>query len=189
MTSLKITETDLPGVLLLGPEIFRDPRGFLLEAYHAERYAEAGVDRRFVQDNRVWSRRGVVRGLHYQLRRPQGKLIYPVTGEIFDVAVDIRKGSPFFGRWFGARLSADECILMFIPEGFAHGYCVVSESAEVIYKCTDFYDPGDSHGILWDDPQIGIQWPVQEPVLSEQDRRCPLLGELSEGDLPVYSPS
>jgi dTDP-4-dehydrorhamnose 3,5-epimerase len=175
---VKITATDLPGVLLVEPEVYCDERGFFLETYHRERYAAAGIDASFVQDNHAHSTRGTLRGLHAQCRRPQGKLVRAVRGKMFDVAVDIRVGSPCFGRWTGAMLSGDNFRQLYIPPGFAHGFCVLSAGVDVEYKCSDFYAPEDELTIAWDDPDIGIAWPVTVPVLSEKDRRAPQLAAL-----------
>ena len=182
---MKIIPTAVPGVLIIEPRVFPDARGFFFESYHAERYAQAGIPHAFVQDNHSCSARSTIRGLHYQLRRPQAKLLRAIRGTVFDVAVDIRRDSPTFGRWVGIELSADNKRQVFIPAGLAHGFCVTSDLAEVEYKCTDFYVPDDQHGVLWSDPTLGIPWPVREPVLSDQDRRfLPLTAE--RDDLPVY---
>jgi dTDP-4-dehydrorhamnose 3,5-epimerase len=175
---MRVLPTEVPGVLLVEPDVFRDARGYFLETFHERKYREAGVPYSFVQDNQSRSGRGTLRGLHAQLRRPQGKLIRAISGEIFDVAVDIRPGSPTFGKWAGARLSADDFRQMFVPPGFAHGFCVLSESAEVAYKCTDFYDRADEIGLRWNDPSVGIAWPIRDPVLSEKDAALPSLSEL-----------
>jgi len=156
-----------------------------METFHQEKYKAAGIDQAFVQDNHSHSTQNVLRGLHYQLKHPQGKLIYAVTGTIFDVAVDIRKNSSTFGQWAGATLSAENKRQIYIPKGFAHGFVVLSESADVIYKCTDLYAPGDEYGILWSDPEIGIDWPVENPILSQKDLENPGLKEISENNLPV----
>ena len=161
---------DLPEVILVEPKVHRDDRGFFLETWHEERYRAGGIPGPFVQDNHSRSAKGTLRGLHAQVRRPQGKLVRAVAGEIFDVAVDIRPGSPTFGRWVGATLSAGNFLQLWIPPGFAHGFCVLSETAEVEYKCTDFYVREDEIAIAWDDPEIGIAWPVREPLLSPRDR-------------------
>jgi dTDP-4-dehydrorhamnose 3,5-epimerase len=173
---LKFLETDLPGVLIVEPDVFRDPRGFFLETFHAARYREGGIPYDFVQDNHSKSVRGTLRGLHAQRRRPQGKLVRAAQGEIFDVAVDIRPGSATFGKWVGARLSGESFRQMFIPPGFAHGFCVLSATAEVEYKCTDFYDRADEIGARWD--SVGIEWPIQDPLLSPKDAALPTLLEL-----------
>lgn len=169
---------DLDGVILVTPDVFHDERGFFLETYHRDKYAEGGIPEPFVQDNQSFSRRGVLRGLHAQLRHPQGKLVRAITGEIFDVAVDIRPGSPTFGRWVGETLSSDNALQLYVPPGFAHGFCVLSETAQVQYKCTDVYRPGDEIGVVWNDPQIGIAWPVADPILNEKDRKAPRLAEI-----------
>jgi dTDP-4-dehydrorhamnose 3,5-epimerase len=183
---MKVLTTELPGVVLIEPTVYRDQRGFFLETYHADKYRAAGVEGIFVQDNHSHSIRGTVRGLHAQCRRPQGKLVRVLRGEIFDVAVDIRPSSPSFRRWVGVRLSAESFRQMYIPPGFAHGFCVLSETADVEYKCTELYDPADEVGILWNDPELGITWPVREPILSQKDRAAPRLAELTDR-LPVFS--
>ncbi|MDQ1333879.1 MAG: dTDP-4-dehydrorhamnose 3,5-epimerase [Thermodesulfobacteriota bacterium] len=184
--TLKCSETSLPGVLLIEPMVFQDDRGFFMETYHMGKYKEAGLDRPFVQDNLSHSRRHTLRGLHYQLRRPQGKLIYVVTGKILDIAVDIRRGSPTFGQWAGIRLSAENRRQLYVPEGFAHGFCVLSDSADVMYKCTDLYAPGDEYGVLWSDLTLAIEWTVENPILSKKDARNPSLQDMPEALLPVY---
>jgi dTDP-4-dehydrorhamnose 3,5-epimerase len=182
--AMKFSKTSLPGVLLVEPDAFKDDRGFFLETYHQQKYTEGEIAKSFVQDNRSHSKRNVLRGLHYQLRKPQAKLVYVITGEIFDVAVDIRRGSQTFGKWEGVYLSSDNNRQVFIPEGFAHGFCVLSETADVLYKCTDFYNPDDEYGILWSDPTIGIEWPVAKPVLSPKDSGYPQLKEITKSLLP-----
>src|SRR5262249_33480111 len=157
---------------------------FFLETYQARRYAEHGVTATFVQDNQSLSGRDTLRGLHFQVQRPQVKLVRVIVGEIFDVVVDVRRGSPTFGRWTGARLSAENCLQCSIPPGFAHGFAVTSTSAAVEYKCSDFYDPASELGLAWDDPDVGIKWPVEHPILSERDRRHPRLKQLMS-QLPV----
>jgi len=184
--SLKVTPTALPGVLVIGPPVYTDQRGYFLETFNFPRYRDIGLDLPFVQDNRSHSSRNVVRGLHYQLNRPQGKLVFAVTGEIFDVAVDIRRGSPTFGRWVGVRLSDQNHKQIYVPPGFAHGFCVLSETADVIYKCTDLYTAGDDYGILWSDETIGIDWPIQDAVLSDKDRQNPPLAQAPPEQLPLY---
>jgi dTDP-4-dehydrorhamnose 3,5-epimerase len=175
---MKLIPTSLPGVLIIEPRVFRDERGFFLETYHAQRYREAGLDVTFVQDNHSRSTRGTLRGLHWQAERPQGKLVRALVGEIYDVAVDIRPHSPTFGQWVGFTLSADNFRQGWIPPGFAHGFCVTSDVAEVEYKCTDFYDPPSERGLIWNDPEVGIVWPIQDPILSERDRKHPGLSAL-----------
>ena len=185
--SLEAMETSLPGVWVFKPRVFGDSRGFFLETFHAEKYRDFGLDKPFLQDNHSHSARGVLRGLHYQLKQPQGKLVSVLRGEIFDVAVDIRKGSPTFGQWAGARLSGENHHQIYIPEGFAHGFCVLSESADVYYKCTALYRPGDEFGILWSDAEIGIDWPLPgQPLLSEKDLANPRLAEAPPGNLPPF---
>lgn len=173
-------QTQLPGVIEIEPELFGDARGFFMEVYQREKYHAGGIDVDFVQENHSRSALRVLRGLHYQLRRPQGKLVRAVVGEIFDVAVDIRRSSPHFGEWAGAVLSAENRRLLYIPPGFAHGFCVTSDMAEVVYQCTDYYDPEDDRGILWCDPQIDVHWPITEPILSRKDQHHPLLGSAAE---------
>lgn len=184
--SLEVIKTTLPGVLILEPKAFHDSRGFFIEAFHQKKYAGIGIDRVFVQDNRSHSIRDTLRGLHYQLRHPQAKLVFAISGEIYDVAVDIRKGSPAFGQSVGVKLSGKNGRQIYVPEGFAHGFCVLSETADVMYKCTDFYTPGDEYGILWSDPALGIEWPVEHPLLSEKDSKCPKLSDAPGSDLPDY---
>ncbi len=183
---MKLTETALPGVLLIEPSVFGDDRGFFLETWSETRYRDAGVATDFVQANHARSRRGVLRGLHFQLGRPQAKLVWAIRGEILDVAVDIRRGSPHFGRWVGATLSGENHRQLFVPAGFAHGYCVLSESADVSYLCSDGYWPAGDRGVRWDDPAIGIAWPPGEWLLSAKDRALPLLADATE--LPRYEP-
>jgi len=167
---VKFIATELPGVTIVEPVVHRDARGFFLEMYHERKFREAGIDVRFVQDNHSLSRLGTLRGLHAQRTRPQGKLVRVIRGEIFDVAVDIRRGSPTFLKWTSVVLSAENFRGVYIPPGFAHGFCVTSEMAEVIYKCTDLYDPADEFGVLWNDPEIGIQWPTESPTVSAKDQ-------------------
>jgi dTDP-4-dehydrorhamnose 3,5-epimerase len=183
---VKVEQTDLPGVLLIEPRVFRDARGFLLESYHTRRYAAAGITPSFVQDNHSCSVAGTVRGLHYQLHHPQAKLVRVLRGAVWDVAVDIRRGSPTFGRWAAVELSADNARQIFIPAGFAHGFCVPGGDAEVEYKTSDYYAPGDQRGVLWNDATLAIPWPVTNPLLSEQDRALrPLRSD--RDDLPLYA--
>ena len=183
---MKVITTELPGVLLIEPNVFGDQRGFFMETYHQARYRETGIPEHFVQDNQSRSRRGVLRGLHYQLVQPQGKLVWVARGQVFDVAVDIRRGSPTFGRWAGAVLDDNNHHQFYIPPGFAHGFCVLSEEADFFYKCTDYYHPQSEQGILWNDPAIGIDWPIQEPLLSAKDLRLPLLAGQVPEKLPLY---
>ena len=167
---MKVTPTRLPEVLLIEPKVFGDARGFFFESWNAREFERAGIRASFVQDNHSRSQKGVLRGLHYQVRQPQGKLIRVIEGEIFDVAVDIRRSSPNFGKWGSSRLSSQSKSLLWVPVGFAHGFCVLSESAEVLYKTTDFYAPEHERTIAWNDPQVGIDWPVVgAPLLSPKD--------------------
>ena len=168
---MKILPTNVPDVVLLEPKVFGDARGFFVETYREEKLQALGFNWRFVQDNHSRSIQGVLRGLHYQIGRPQGKLVHVVRGEIFDVAVDIRRDSRTFGRWVGMKLDDKSLRQVYIPPGFAHGFCVLSEIADVVYKCSDFYSPGHELTILWNDPEIGIDWPISEPLLSEKDLR------------------
>lgn len=167
---MQFHETELPGVILVEPKVFADERGFFMESFHQPRFAAAGIALPFVQDNHSKSRKGVLRGLHYQLGHAQGKLVRVVQGEIYDVAVDVRRSSPTFGKWIGVTLSDMNRQQLYIPPGFAHGFCVVSDTAEVLYKTTDVYSPPDERTILWNDPAIGIDWPVQDPIISAKDQ-------------------
>lgn len=181
-----IKETDLPGVLLIESDLYSDNRGFFKEFYHKEKYSLAGLDVDFVQDNHSHSTKGVLRGLHYQLNRPQGKLISVISGQTYDVAVDIRRGSPHFGKWTGVHLSPKSGPQIYIPGGFAHGFCVLSSSAEVLYKCTDFYAPEHEYGLLWSDETVNIDWPVKDPIVSDKDDAYPKLSDIPAELLPVY---
>jgi dTDP-4-dehydrorhamnose 3,5-epimerase len=183
---VRVIPTELPGVLVIEPDVHRDGRGFFLETYHAERYREHGIAGPFVQDNHSRSVARTLRGLHLQLHRPQGKLIRVIEGEVFDVAVDVRRGSPTFARWVSVTLSADSLRQCYVPPGFAHGFCVVSPIAQLEYKCTDLYDPGSEIGIAWNDPALGIRWPVTDPILSPRDSRHPTIGELGDR-LPAWT--
>jgi dTDP-4-dehydrorhamnose 3,5-epimerase len=185
---VRIERTELPEVLILEPRLFRDDRGFFYESFNVDvfaRHADDGLPTTFVQDNHSRSMERVLRGLHYQLHRPQGKLVTCVRGTIFDVAVDIRVGSPTFGRWVGLTLSGDAPRYLWIPAGFAHGFCVLSPVADVIYKCTEQYDAEDDRGVLWSDESIGISWPVRDPILSAKDRLYAGL-DPTRADLPRY---
>jgi dTDP-4-dehydrorhamnose 3,5-epimerase len=174
---MKVTPTALPGVLLLEPRVFGDDRGFFMESWNARTFGEAtGLDVAFVQDNHSYSTRGVLRGIHYQVVRPQGKLVRVVTGSVFDVAVDLRRSSPTFGRWVGYELSAQNKLQMWIPPGFGHGFLVLSESADFLYKTTDYWIGQHDRTVRWNDPAIGIDWPLQgEPLLAAKDAAAPLL--------------
>jgi len=182
---VKVTRTKLDGVRIIEPEVFRDDRGFFAETYHAERYREAGIDVSFVQDNHSRSGRDTLRGLHAQLRRPQAKLVRALQGAIFDVAVDIRRGSPTFREWIGVDLSADDFRQIYVPAGFAHGFCVLSEVAEVEYKCSDLYDPSSELRLAWNDPEIGVVWPTTRPILSGKDQGGRPLSAWTD-QLPTY---
>jgi dTDP-4-dehydrorhamnose 3,5-epimerase len=184
---MRFLDTRLAGVTLIEPDVHQDPRGFFLETWHQRKYAEAGICGPFVQDNHSHSARGTLRGLHAQLRRPQGKLVRAVEGEMFDVAVDIRRGSPSFGRWVGFVLSGANFRQLWVPPGFAHGFCVLSERVHVEYKCTEFYDRQDELAIAWNDPAIGIEWPIASPVLSPKDAAAPRL-EAVASSLPDFAP-
>jgi dTDP-4-dehydrorhamnose 3,5-epimerase len=183
---VRLVPTAIPDVLIVEPQVHVDGRGFFLETYHADRYRQHGIPGTFVQDNHSRSTGGTIRGLHLQYRHPQGKLIRVIEGEIFDVAVDVRRGSPTFGRWVGVILTADNFKQIYVPAGFAHGFAVVSPAAQVEYKTTDFYDPGGELGIAWNDAALAISWPVADPILSPRDRRHPLLADITE-QLPLYS--
>jgi dTDP-4-dehydrorhamnose 3,5-epimerase len=183
---VKVTPTELPGVLLVEPRVFGDARGFFLETFHAERYAGAGIVGPFVQDNLSRSVKHTLRGLHFQEPQPQGKLVHVLRGAVWDVAVDVRNGSPHFGAWVGLELSEDNRRQLWIPPGFAHGFCVLSDSADFFYKCTDFYAPESERCVRWNDPAIGIRWPVRSPRLSAKDAVAPALADSSV--LPDYRP-
>lgn len=172
----------IPGVVFIQPKVFRDERGFFLETYKYSEFAGAGITERFLQDNHSFSSKGVLRGLHYQ-KNPdaQGKLVYCVKGKIFDVAVDIRKGSSHFGMWVGRELSDENNAMLYIPQGFAHGFVVLSETADVVYKCTAEYSPANDKGIIWNDPDVGIEWPVLVPLLSPKDSLLPMLKDADRG--------
>jgi dTDP-4-dehydrorhamnose 3,5-epimerase len=181
---MNIIPTALPGAVIIEPKVFGDARGLFLETWNRPRYEEAGLPGNFIQDNLSMSRKGVLRGLHYQRPFPQGKLLSVLDGEIFDVAVDIRRGSPDFGRWVGVVLSSENRRQFYVPPGFAHGFCVLSDKALVTYKCTEVYHPGADRGVRWDDPRIGIDWPINDPLVSDKDGRAPLLGDIAPDDLP-----
>jgi dTDP-4-dehydrorhamnose 3,5-epimerase len=174
MGKFKFTETSIEGVYIIEPTVFGDERGYFMETYHQGEFKEAGLDLNFVQDNQSKSTRGVIRGLHFQYTKPQGKLVRVIKGEVFDVAVDLRKHSPTYGEWEGVTLSEENKKQFFVPEGFAHGFLVLSDEAEFTYKCTDFYKAEDEGGILWNDPDIGIVWPIDnldDVVLSDKDKK------------------
>lgn len=181
---MKIIETKLPGAVVLEPAVFGDARGFFFEAWNAARFGQHGLPTSFVQSNVSSSAKGVLRGLHYQWPRPQGKLVSVLQGEVFDVAVDIRRGSPTFGQWDGVLLSAENKRQFWIPEGFAHGFAVLSETALFSYLCTDVYVKEADAGVRWDDPQIGVEWPIDAPLLSDKDAQAPLLADIAQDRLP-----
>jgi len=185
---MKVLRTEIPGVLVIEPVVHRDARGFFLETWHEARYREHGIEARFVQDNHSRSGRGTLRGLHAQQPRPQGKLLRAVEGEIWDVAVDARLGSPAFGRHVAVSLSAESFRQVYVPPGVLHGFCVISEFAQVEYKCTELYEPRAEFSVRWDDPELAIPWPIADPVLSEKDRRAPLLREVRERLIPFAGP-
>jgi len=176
MGKIMVTETPIAGLVIVEPAVHADSRGYVMETYHQRDFEAAGLPTAFVQDNQSQSRRGVLRGLHFQMRKPQGKLVRALRGEVFDVGVDLRPGSPTYGQWFGVVLSGENKRQIYVPEGFAHGFVVLSEVAEFAYKCTDFYDPADEGGIRWDDPALRIDWPIgrEEILLSDKDRVLPL---------------
>lgn len=173
---MKVTPTAIPEVLLIEPDVFGDERGFFMESWQRRKFGEAGIDHDFVQDNHSRSSKGTLRGLHYQIRQPQGKLVRVTVGEAFDVAVDIRRNSPSFGEWVAESLAADNKRMLWVPPGFAHGFYVISEAAEIQYKCTDYYAPEHERSIRWDDPALAIAWPLQgQPLVSEKDLQAPLM--------------
>ena len=186
LTFLQKIATSLPGVWEFRPDVFRDSRGFFLETYHQSRFRELGISDTFVQDNHSSSIRGALRGLHYQLHHPQAKLCRVVEGSALDVAADIRFGSPTFGKWATVILSSNELNQIYIPPGFAHGFLALSDKVEFLYKCSDFYDAADEHGILWSDPDLGIHWGTDNPLVSEKDSRLPPLSEVRRNLLPQY---
>lgn len=187
---MKVTETNLPGVLVIEPRCFGDSRGFFIETFSVQRYEDAGIKGNFLQDNHSRSQKGVLRGLHYQLNFPQGKLVSVSRGEVFDVAVDIRVGSPTFGQWYGEVLNDENHRQLYIPPRFAHGFVVLSDVVDFTYKCTEYYHPEDDRGLLWNDPAIGINWQVDNPLLSEKDKINKTLEELkASNELPIYEES
>jgi dTDP-4-dehydrorhamnose 3,5-epimerase len=186
--NLQITETALPGVLLIQPRVFGDPRGFFMETYRQNVLLDAGIRDTFVQDNHSRSSQGVLRGLHYQLRHAQAKLCRVPQGEVLDIAVDIRVGSPHFGKWVGVVLSGENHTQIYIPKGFAHGFVVRSETADFLYKCSDYYDGPDDRGVLWNDPDLAIDWDTPSPLVSEKDQRYLPLAQIPRDQLPRYQP-
>lgn len=185
---MTLIETELPGCIVIEPKVFDDDRGWFYESWNRERFADAGLAMQFVQSNVSCSQRGVLRGLHYQWPRPQGKLVSVLEGEVWDVAVDIRRGSPAFGKWAGALLSSENRRHFWIPEGFAHGFVVLSEHAMFSYLCTAVFDASADAAVRWDDPQLAIEWPVREPRLSAKDAAAPWLTDVPQARMPVYRP-
>jgi|SRR5215510_6256954 len=181
---MKRIETRLPEVCLIEPSVFEDERGFFFESYHEIKFAEIGIKDRFVQDNHAKSIKGTLRGLHYQIQHPQAKLCRVIKGEVLDVVVDIRPESPHFAKWESAILSEENRRMIYVPPGFAHGYLVLSQTAEFLYKCSDFYRPEYERGLAWNDPFIGIKWKIGTPILSDKDRRNPFLSDIAPADLP-----
>ncbi len=175
---MRFVPTAIPDVILIEPDVHKDGRGRFVETWHERKYREGGIPGPFVQDNESSSVKGILRGLHAQQKRPQGKLVRVLSGEIFDVAVDLRRGSPTYLKWVGLTLTAESAHQVWVPPGFAHGFCVVSERADVAYKCTDFYAPEDELRIRWNDPQIGIRWPITDPILAPKDAAAPLLADV-----------
>ncbi len=184
---MNVIQTAIDGVLIVEPKVFGDGRGFFMETWNRDRYAEAGLDVEFVQDNVSSSSRGVLRGLHYQNPQPQGKLVQVLRGEVLDVAADIRVGSPSFGKVQTCLLSDENHRQFYVPAGFAHGFCVLSETALFLYKCTEFYNAQTEGGLLWNDPDLAIDWPVADPILSEKDSNAPRLKDILKENLPVYT--
>jgi len=184
---MNVIETELPGVLIIEPKVFGDARGFFLETFQKQRYEEVGIPgdgREFVQDNHSRSRKGVLRGLHFQLENPQGKLVSAGSGAVFDVAADVNPDSPTYGKWVGVEISEENHRQLWIPPGYAHGFCVLSEMADFQYKCTALYHPESDAGILWNDTDLDIKWPIAQPLLSEKDKALPRLNEAERGRLP-----
>ncbi len=183
MGKLKVTKCDIEGLAIIEPEVHRDNRGYFVETYNQKDMEEVGLNMKFVQDNQSMSTKGVLRGLHRQMEYPQGKLVRVIKGEVFDVAVDLREGSPTYGQWKGVILSEKNMKQYYIPEGFAHGFLVLSDEAEFVYKVTDFFHPGDEQGIMWNDPDIGVDWPItddMEIILSEKDKKWPVLKDIKQ---------
>lgn len=168
---MKVSKTSMEGILLIEPDLFGDSRGFFMESYSRKKYAELGINMEFVQDNHSKSVKNTLRGLHYQLNPGQDKIVRVVSGEVFDVVVDMRHGSPSFGKWEGFILSAENKRQLFVPIGFAHGFCVLSDEAEFLYKCSDYYSPLDERGVIWNDPDLNVKWPIDNPILSERDKK------------------
>jgi dTDP-4-dehydrorhamnose 3,5-epimerase len=183
---MEVSKTSFEGVLIVEPDVFGDERGFFMETFHRQRYNQEGMGADFVQDNLSFSEKGIIRGLHYQFPNAQAKLVHVIKGEVFDVIVDIRKGSATFGQWISEILSDENKRQIYIPSGFAHGFCVLSDTAFFAYKCSDFYAPESEGGVLWSDPDLAINWPLDNPVLSEKDGQYPCLKDIAQDRLPVY---
>ena len=184
---LQRIESSLPGVFELRPKVFRDARGFFMETFHLAEFREFGIKETFIQDNHSCSRKGTLRGLHYQLHHPQAKLCRVVEGQALDVAVDVREGSPQFGKWTSVLLSAEKQNQVYIPPGFAHGFLAVTDSVQYLYKCSDYYHPEDERGVLWSDPELKISWGIIDPLVSEKDAKFPSLATIPKGCLPQYT--
>lgn len=183
---MKIIETHLPGVILLEPKVFHDNRGYFYENFQANRYQQVGLTKPFVQDNISHSSCGVLRGLHYQLKKPQAKLVTVLRGAVLDVVVDIRRGSPTFGKWLSFDLNDQNHLQLYVPEGFAHGFAALTDKVDFLYKCTDYYQPGDEFGIHWNDPELDISWKINNPIMSDKDQLFPVLKDVPIAQLPVY---
>lgn len=183
---MKVFQTSLPEVLLLQPTIYTDNRGAFYELHHGKKFSELGILSNFVQDNVSFSKKNVLRGLHYQLHHPQDKLVHVIRGTAWDVVVDIRKGSPNFGKWVSCILSEENHSQIFIPKGFAHGFCALSDTVDFLYKCSDYYDSTSEYGIAWNDPLLNISWPIDNPILSEKDANNSMLSKLVKAHLPIY---
>lgn len=183
---MNVHKAELDGVVVIEPDVFNDQRGYFFETYNQNRYQEIGIKSNFVQDNLSFSKKGTLRGLHYQHPHDQAKLVQVIQGEVFDVVVDIRRESPTFGKWIGQYLSDENKKQIFVPEGFAHGFCVLSDTALFHYKCSDFYAPGCEGGILWSDPDVAVDWPLDSPIVSEKDAKLPCLKDIVEDLLPSY---
>jgi dTDP-4-dehydrorhamnose 3,5-epimerase len=175
---MKVNKTPLDGVFIIEPKVFKDARGIFYEVYSAKKYEEHGIPAHFVQDNHSVSEKGVLRGLHYQISPGQAKLVRVTRGEVFDVVLDIRKESPTYGKWWSLHLSETNKLQLYVPEGFAHGFCVLSESVEFLYKCSNYYSPEDERGIMWNDPDLAIEWPIENPIISEKDNVYPRFNEI-----------
>lgn len=184
MTINHIEDSEIPGMKIITPQVHRDDRGYFFESYNANDFRKLGLPTNFLQDNQAFSIKGTLRGLHCQLKYPQGKLVRVIQGEVFDVAVDIRRGSPTFGKYVGFNLSGENNKIMYIPEGFAHGYLVLSETAIFQYKCTEIYHPEDEYGLIWNDNDLNIQWPMKNPILSEKDKNLPTIQLIDKKHLP-----